>query len=125
MPVDPRFSRLYGNAMAYLTTFNMRPITGWGVLRHMHVGKYSFLWLLTVVAVGADGQFHTSRDRWKEPRLYHCLFDEEFAYVFPFELVTHGPRLSDCTGDLEDRQVHGNDNDPDNQTHDNHDGRFD
>jgi hypothetical protein len=80
--MDLRFSRLYGNAMAYLTTFNMRPITGWGVLRHMHLGKYSFLWLLTfltVVAVGADGQFHTSPDRWKEPRLYHCPFDEEFA----------------------------------------------
>jgi hypothetical protein len=48
----------------------------------MHIGKYSFFWLLTfstVVAVGAHWQWHTSPDRWKDARLYHCPFDEEFA----------------------------------------------
>ena len=48
--------------------------------RHMHIGKHTIVWLLGLWTVmAADGDWHTSPDKWKEPRLFHRPFDERFS----------------------------------------------
>ena len=46
----------------------------------MNIGNYTILWLLGLCTVMAsDGDWHTSPDKWKEPRLFHRPFDEQFT----------------------------------------------